>query len=105
MPFGATVAGDVFQNKLDECFSKIEHITIIADDIMIVGCNPDHSAHDKAFTTLLQTAKKHIVKCNDDKFHYKQNEVEFFGETYATSGCKTSNDKVSAITFYSICIY
>ena len=24
MPFGATVAGDVFQHKLDECFGKLE---------------------------------------------------------------------------------
>ena len=37
MPFGTTVAGDVFQCKLDECFGKIEQVIIIADDIMIVG--------------------------------------------------------------------
>ena len=37
MPFGATVASDVFQHKLDECFGKREWVIIIADDIMIVG--------------------------------------------------------------------
>ena len=56
MLFGATVAGDVFQCKLVECFGKIEQVIIIADDIMIVGYKPDHSDHDQAFTTLLQTA-------------------------------------------------
>ena len=33
MPFRATVVGDVFQQKLDECFGKIEQVIIIADDI------------------------------------------------------------------------
>ena len=56
MPFGATVAGDVFQCKLDECFDKIEQVIIIADDILIVGYKPDHSDYDHVFTTLLQTA-------------------------------------------------
>ena len=37
MPFGATVASDVFQHKLHECFGKIEQVIIIADDIMVVG--------------------------------------------------------------------
>ena len=37
MPFGATVAGDVFQCKLDECFGYIPNVIVIADDIMVVG--------------------------------------------------------------------
>ena len=57
MPFGATVASDVFQCKLDECFGKIKQAIIITDDIMIVGYKPDHSDHDQAFTNLLQTAQ------------------------------------------------
>ena len=64
MPFGATIAGDVFQHKLDKCFGMIEQVIIIADDIMIVGYKPDQSDHDHTFTTLLQTAKKCNVKLN-----------------------------------------
>ena len=37
MPFGITVASDVFQCKLDQCFGKIKQVIVIADDIMIVG--------------------------------------------------------------------
>ena len=97
MPLGATVAGDVFQCKLDECFGKIEQVIIIADDIMIIGCKPDHIDHDQAFTNLLQPAKKCNIKFNYDKLQYKQSEVEFFGMTY-TSGHKPSKDKVAEIT-------
>ena len=98
MPFGATVASDVFQHKLDECFGMIEQLIIIADDIMIVGYKPDHSDHYQTFTTLLQIAQKYNVKLNYDKFQYKQDEMEFFGEMYTTSGHKLSKDKVSVIT-------
>ena len=65
---------------------------------MIVGCKSDHSDHDQAFTNLLQVAKECNIKLNYDKLQYKQNEVEFFGETSTTSGHKPSKDNVAAIT-------
>ena len=98
MPFVSTVAGDVFQRKLDECFGKLKMVIIIVDNIMVVGYKPDHSDHDQSFTNLLQTAKKCNVKLHFDKLQYKQNEVDFFGETYTTSGCKPARSKVPAIT-------
>ena len=54
MPFGATVAGDVFQCKLDQCFGHLKNVIVIADGIMIVGKNPNHSDHDQALTTLFE---------------------------------------------------
>ena len=66
MAFGATAA-DVFQRKLDECFGKLKQVIIIADDIMVVRYKSDHSDHDQAFTSLLQTAQKCNVKLNFDK--------------------------------------
>ena len=58
MPFGATVAGDVFQCKLDQCFGHIKNVIVIADDIMIVGKRHNHSDHDQALTTLLEAARR-----------------------------------------------
>ena len=93
MPFGATVAGDVFQHKLDECVGKMEQVIIIADDIMVVGYKPDHSDHDEALTILLQTSQKCNMKLNYDNLQYKQDEVEFFGETCTTSGHNSGKKK------------
>ena len=45
----------------------------------------------------IKTAQKCNVKLNYDKLQYKQDEMEFFGETYTISGCKPSKVKVSAI--------
>ena len=58
MPFGVTVAGDVFQYKPDQCFGCTKQVIVIADDIMIVGMKPNHSNYDQAFTTLLETARR-----------------------------------------------
>ena len=82
MPFAATVARYVLQCKLDECFGKLKQVIIIADDIMIVEYKPDHSDHNQAFNSLLQTAQKCNVKLNYDRLQYKKDEKDFFGETY-----------------------
>ena len=48
MPFGATVAVDVFQCKLDQCFGNIKQVIVI--DNMIAGERQNHSYHDQALT-------------------------------------------------------
>ena len=70
MPFGATVAGDVFQHKLDQSFGHLKNVIVIADDIMIVGKKPSHSNHYQVLTTLLETARKCNVQLNYEKFQY-----------------------------------
>ena len=97
MPFGATVAGDVFQCKLDLRFGKIKNVIVIADDIMILGKKTSHNDHDQAVTSLLDTARKCNVHLNYDKLQYKKQEIDFFGETYTTSSHKSAQSKVSAI--------
>ena len=98
MPFGATVAGDVFQCKLDKCFGKIKNVIVITDDIIIVGKKVNHTDHDQALTTLFDTARKCSVCLNYDKLQYKMQEVDIFGETYTINGYKPAQTKVSAIT-------
>ena len=78
-------------------FWQAEQVIIIRDDVKVVGYRPDHSDHNKAFTSLLQTAQKCNVKSNFDKLQYKQNEAHFLGETYITSGHEPARSKVSAI--------
>ena len=98
MPFGITVAGYVFQRKLDTIFGHLSQVACIADDIIVMGYKADHSDHDTAFTKLLQTACENNVKLNFKKLQYKQTQVDIFGEIYTTDGHKPSSDKVQAIT-------
>ena len=98
MPFSITVAGDVFQRKLHQYFGKIDNVIVITDDIMVVGNQQNHRDHDIALTNLLETARRSNIQLNYYKLHYKETEVDFFGETYTTDGCKPAQSKASAIS-------
>ena len=67
MPFGITVAGDVFQRQLDQCFGQIDQLIVIVDDIMVVGKQHNHKDHDVALTNLLESARKCNIRLNFDK--------------------------------------
>ena len=97
MAFEAAVAGDVFQHKLGQCFGQLKNVIVIADDIMIVDKRSNHSNHDQALTTLLETARQCNVLLNYEKLQYKKQEVVFFGETYTTSGHNPDQNKITAI--------
>ena len=97
MPFGATVAVDVFQHKLELCFVQIPNVIVTADDIMVVHKHQNHRDHDQALTTLHDTARKCNVRLNYDKLQYKQTEVEVFRETYTVDRLNPVQSKVKAI--------
>ena len=67
MPFGTTVGGDAFQRKLDQCFGHLQNVIVIADDIMVIGKQPNHKDHDQALTALLKTARKCNICLNHEK--------------------------------------
>ena len=64
---------------------------------MVIGKHHNHKDHDLAFTTLLQTARRCNVKLNYDKLKFKCTEVNFYGKTYTTDGCKPAQNKITAI--------
>ena len=97
MPFSITVSGDVFQQKLDECFGHIKHLIVIVDDVMVIRKNDNHKDHDLAFSTLLQTTRRCNIKLNYDKLNFKCTEVNFYGKTYTTDGHKSAQNKITAI--------
>ena len=97
MLFSITVAGDVLQQKLDECFGHIRNLIIIADDIMVAGRQHNHKDHNIAFTMLLQTARRCNVKLNYEKLQYKCREGNFYSKTYTTDGCKPAQSKITAM--------
>ena len=97
MPFGTTIASDVFQRKLNQCCGHLQNVIVIADDIMVVCKQPNHKDHDLALTALLNTTRKCNVCLNYIKLQYKQREVEFFREIYTLDGQKPAQSKIKAI--------
>ncbi len=68
LPFGLVVSQDIFQRKLDAIFSNIDHVTGIADDIIVSGSTPRE--HDKAFIDAMEAARKHNVGFNSEKLQF-----------------------------------
>ena len=97
IPFGITVANDVFQRQLCQCFGKIDQLIVIVDDFMVVGKQHNHKDHDDALKNVLETARRCNIRLNFDKLQYKKTEVNFVGGTYTTYGCKPAQSRVSAI--------
>ena len=60
MLFRATVAGNIFQRKLETIFLNSDQVMIIADDIMMIGYQQDECDHDISFTRLLELQRRKI---------------------------------------------
>ena len=97
MPFENTVAGDVFQWKLDQCFGKIKQVIVITDDIMIVGKKQNHSNHDQALTALLEAARKCVFNWTM-RSYITRNKKCIFHWNLHTIHYKADKNKFRAIT-------
>ena len=53
LPFGAALAGNMFQRKINEIFNDIPNIFGIADNILVIGYNKDGADHNKAVYNVL----------------------------------------------------
>ena len=57
---------------------------IIADDIMVIGYQEDEWDHDKAFTQLLETAKKNNINLILTKFNTNKKKETFWQSLHNT---------------------
>ena len=68
LPFGINCAPEEFSRLLGECMEGLEHIEVIADDILIYGAGDTveeaHRQHDAAFRALLERARERNLKLN-----------------------------------------
>ena len=103
LPFGLSVAADIFQKKLDEVLTGLENTARIVDDVIVWGegestdkaAQEDHHNHLKK---LLQRVEKANVHLNAEKLKYKTQEVKFAGYILSSNGHRADPEKVRAIT-------
>ena len=79
MPVGATIARDVFQHKLDQCFGHIKNIIVIADDIMVVQKQQNHRDHDQVLTTCLKLLGSVMSGLTTTSCSIKKKKLTFLG--------------------------
>jgi len=101
MPFGISLAPEVFECKLQECLADIPGVKVIRDDILVVGYGETDSEaliyHDQNVIQLLERARQVNLKLNKSKVKLRQAEVKFMGHVISKGGLKPDPDKVTAI--------
>lgn len=101
LPFGVSVAPEVYQRKQHELLSGLSGIEPIADDILIVGCgDTDAEAmvdHDKKLLALMDKCSEIKLRLSLKKLQFKVKEVKFHGHILSAEGLHPDPEKVRAV--------
>lgn len=95
LPFGLSVAPEIFQKYNERAFGDLPGVIIYCDDLLI--CGEDEKEHDEILRKVFERARIHIVKFNKRKFQYKLREVKYFGHIFSKKGMQIDPDRIKAI--------
>ncbi|KAJ8290613.1 hypothetical protein GJAV_G00015280 [Gymnothorax javanicus] len=101
LPFGMSVAPEVYQRKQHELLEGLEGVEPIADDILIVGCGDNEEAankdHDHKLIALLNHCRQVNLRLSVKKLQFRVSEVRFHGHILSAAGLKADLEKVRAV--------
>lgn len=95
LPFGLSIAPEVFQKCMVKIFGGLANVDIYFDDLIISGSNKEE--HDKAVLSVMETAKKFNVKFNKKKVQHRMSEVTFMGVSISKDGIRPDKKHLKAI--------
>ena len=96
LPFGISVAPEIFQKMNDSLFGNLPGVGISTDDFIIGGKNVDE--HNKNLVRVLDKAREVNSKFNDAKVQYCQDSVKYLGKIITSVGTQVDPNKVQAIS-------
>ena len=77
LPFRVVLAGEMFQQKIDEIFKDLQDIFGITCDILIVRYDANSSDHKKNLQLVMQICQCENSKLNKNKCHFRCTTVPF----------------------------
>lgn len=95
LPFGLSIAPEIFQKYSENTFGDIPGVVIYCDDLLI--CADNEEEHDRILSQVFERAQKCNVKFNVKKFQYKLGEVKYFGHIFSKKGMRIDPDRIKAI--------
>ncbi|GFO04659.1 polyprotein [Plakobranchus ocellatus] len=96
MPFGITLAQEVFHKRIHEAFEDIEGVETDIDDILVWGKNTKE--HDERLRKVLNRCRKINLTLNEKKCHFNEEEITYLGHKLTQDGVQPDKEKVKAIT-------
>ena len=96
LPFGISVASEIFQKRLQDMLGDLKGIIIVADDIVIHAST--QAEHDEYLRALLQRCQEVGIKLNPAKFETGLSCLTFLGHRITKDGLQADPEKVQAIS-------
>ena len=100
LPFGASIAPEVFQKSMDDIFRSCNSTLVYLDDILIYAPTKEELWKNQA--EVLKLIKHNNLTLNIEKCEYGVSTVTFLGAKISESGIDPDKDKISAIVEFSI---
>ena len=96
LPMGLSNSPDVFQEKMGDLFSDLEHVRAYIDDLLLItkGTWEDHLAKLNEVLTRLSKAG---LKVNIKKSFFGKHKLEYLGYWISREGIQPLKKKVDAI--------
>lgn len=95
LPFGLSVAPEIFQKYNEKAFGDIPGVIIYCDDMLV--CAESETEHDLILEKVFKRAEKCNVRFNKNKFQFKLTEVKYFGHIFSAKGMQIDPNRVLAI--------
>ncbi|KAL0195098.1 hypothetical protein M9458_008670, partial [Cirrhinus mrigala] len=101
LPFGVSVAPEIYQRKQHELLMGLRGIEPIADDILVVGCGDSDaeakSDHDKNLCALMERCRAVKLRLSEKKLQFKQKAVHFHGHILSAESLRIEPEKTKAV--------
>ena len=96
LPMGICVAGDIFQERMNELLGHLPFVRCYLDDVLIIT-KGSWEEHCKAIDTVLKLLSINGLKVNAMKSFFGQTELEYLGFIVNRKGIRPVPNKVEAI--------
>ena len=96
LPMGVCIPTDVFQQRLSEILTTVDHLYVFIDDILIIG-KGSWDDHLKQIDQVLKILYDFGMQVNPLKSYWAQSEVDYLGYIISRKGIKPQPKKVQVI--------
>jgi len=93
---GIKLAGDAFQQRMNDLLGHLPYVRCYLDDILIVT-KGDWNDHLKCMSTVLEVMGQAGLKVNAEKSFFGRKELDYLGYHISQSGIRPDAKKVEAI--------
>ena len=101
LPFGVSVASEIFQKRLNQALDRLDGLLTVHDDMIIYGVGETEEEatadHNTKLRQFLQRCRERGVKLNKKKLKLLRKEIPYMGHLVTANGLKPDPDKVEAV--------